>query len=150
MLSEHFGSGRQTNMPRSLLVMRLWLCLTVLPVRSTHDHCTRQASGMTSDSYVMEKPSKRVPSNSLLTLFEKVSVRATTWEQLFLHWFTYFSFVLFLWKLSKKTLPHIFLFLSYNEWRWNKVSVRWKTHAFARFEIFRKVNLWTLKFCGKR
>ena len=29
------------------------------PVRSTHDHCTRQASGMTCDSDVMEKPSRR-------------------------------------------------------------------------------------------
>ena len=33
--------------------------LTVSPVRSTHDHCTRQASGMTCDSDVMEKPSRR-------------------------------------------------------------------------------------------
>ena len=28
------------------LVTCLWLCLTVSPVRSTHNHCTRQASGM--------------------------------------------------------------------------------------------------------
>ena len=34
-------------------------CLTVSPMRSTHNHCTRQASGMTCDSDVMEKPSKR-------------------------------------------------------------------------------------------
>ena len=31
----------------------------VSPVRSTHDHCTRQASGMTCHSDVMEKPSRR-------------------------------------------------------------------------------------------
>ena len=32
---------------------------TVSPVRSTHDHWMRQASGMTCDSDVMEKPSRR-------------------------------------------------------------------------------------------
>ena len=41
------------------LVTRLWLCLTVSPVRSTHDQCTRQASDMTCDSDVIEKPSRR-------------------------------------------------------------------------------------------
>ena len=45
------------------LVSRLWLCLTVhvhvSPVRSTHDQCTRQASDMTCDSDVIEKPSRR-------------------------------------------------------------------------------------------
>ena len=49
--SEHFGS---------------WAChapltyrLSVSPVRSTHDQCTRQVSDMTCDSDVMEKPSRR-------------------------------------------------------------------------------------------
>ena len=43
------------------LVTRLWLCLTVTvsPVLSTHDQCTRQASDMTCDSDVIEKPSRR-------------------------------------------------------------------------------------------
>ena len=41
------------------LVTRLWLCFTVSPVRSTHDQCTRQASDMTCDSDVIEKPSRR-------------------------------------------------------------------------------------------
>ena len=41
------------------LFTRLWLCLTVSPVRSTHDQCTRQASDMTCDSDVIEKPSRR-------------------------------------------------------------------------------------------
>ena len=43
------------------LVTRLCLCLTVTvsPVRSTHDQCTRQASDMTCDSDVIEKPSRR-------------------------------------------------------------------------------------------
>ena len=43
------------------LVTRLWLCLTVTvsPVRSTHDPCTRQACDMTCDSDVIEKPSRR-------------------------------------------------------------------------------------------
>ena len=41
------------------LVTRLWLCLTVSPARSTHDHCTWQASRTTCDSDVMEKPSRR-------------------------------------------------------------------------------------------
>ena len=49
-------------MPRSLLsvvsvglVTRLWLCLTVSAARSTHDHCTRQASRMTCDSDVRDR-----------------------------------------------------------------------------------------------
>ena len=41
------------------LVTRLRLCLTVSPVRSTHDQCTQQASRMTCDSDVIEKPSRR-------------------------------------------------------------------------------------------
>ena len=47
---------------------------------STHDQCTRQASDMTCDSDVIEKPSRRWRGavNSSLTLFEKVSFRVTT------------------------------------------------------------------------
>ena len=56
MLSEHFGSGRQQTLHVGLVER---LCLTVSPVRSTHDHCTRQASDMACGSDAMEKLSRR-------------------------------------------------------------------------------------------
>ena len=63
-----FWIWSSTNMHRSLLywarhapLTLCMLCDCVTCVRSTHDHCTRQASasGMTCDSDVMEKPSRR-------------------------------------------------------------------------------------------
>ena len=80
MLSEHFGSGRQQTLHVGLVAR---LCLTASPVRSTHDQCTQQASGMACDSDVMENSKSYrgaggTPSNSSLMLFEKVSFCATT------------------------------------------------------------------------
>ena len=55
----HFLHFRRRNILDVGLVTRLWLCLTVSPVRSTHNQCTRHASDMTCDSDVIEKPSRR-------------------------------------------------------------------------------------------
>ena len=106
------------------LVTRLWLCLTVTvsPVRSTPDPCTRQAmaSDMTCDSDVIEKPSRRW-RGAVQQLADVV------WES----WFSCdypcsrnresnfsltdlltFFFVLFVWNLSKKGCHRFFLFIS--------------------------------------
>ena len=65
-----FRIWSSTHMARAItvgLVTRLWLCLTVSPVRSTHDHCSLYA---THKTMVIEKPSRRwrgaglAPSNS--------------------------------------------------------------------------------------
>ena len=86
-------------------------------------------------------------------LFEKVSFRAIIPAPEIVRatfsWLIYLNFfVLFLWKLSKKRCHRFFLFLFNDLWRWNKVRIRWKTPVFVLFEIFRKVNFRTLKFCG--
>ena len=52
MLSEHFGCWAR-HAP-----LTLFDCFTCA-VRPTHDHCARQASGMTCDSDIMEKPLRR-------------------------------------------------------------------------------------------
>ena len=52
-LSEHFGCWAR-HAP-----LTLFDCVHVSPVRSTHDQCTRQASDMTCDSDVTEKPLRR-------------------------------------------------------------------------------------------
>ena len=92
------------------------------------------------------------PSNSSLTLFEKVTFRATTPASAIVRaTFSWPIYLLFLFSSSGSCLKNVatdFLFLSNDYWRWNKVRVRWKAPVFVRFEIFRKVNLPTLKFCG--
>ena len=79
MLSEHFGCWAR-HAP-----LTLFDCdcdVTVSPVRSasTHDPCTRQDSGMSCDSDVIEKPSRRWRGavQQLADVVEKVSFRATT------------------------------------------------------------------------
>ena len=134
------------------LVMHLWLCLTVSHVRSTHDHCMRQASGLTCDSDVMEKLSRRwwgAVQQIADFFFEKVSFRATAPAPIIVRaTFSWPIYSLFLFTSSGNCLKNVaidfFLFLSYDYWRWNKVRLRWKTPGFVRFEDFGKLTfeLW--------
>ena len=62
--------------------------------------------------------------------------------------FTYYFFVLFLWKLSKNVATDFFYSFPTISGDETKSGYVGKTLVLVRFEIFRKVNLQTLKFCG--
>ena len=158
MLSEHFLSGSQQTCLITVasvgLVTRLWLCLTVSPVWSTHDHCTRQASGMTCDGDVMEKPSRRWRGavQQLAEFVEKVSFRATTPAPVIVRaTFSWPIYLIFLFSSSGNCLKNVAtdFFYSFPTISGDKAKSGYvEKHLFLRFEVFRTVNLRTLKFCG--
>ena len=89
------------------------LCdLLTITVRDKPGHCS---TGLWQwcNGKAIEALAGGAPSNSSLMLFEKVSFRATTPAPVivratFLNRFTYFFFVLFLWKLSKQRCHRFF------------------------------------------
>ena len=121
-LSRHFFSAAAAALSSRMSRHTVWFRHMVSPVRSTHDQCTctRQASDMTCDSDVIEKPSRRWRG----AVQQLADVVWESWfscdypcsrnreSNFFLTDLLTFFFVLFVWKLSNKGYHRFFLFLS--------------------------------------
>ena len=121
MLSEHFGSDRQQTcldqLPQILGWSRAWLCLTVSPVRSAHArslYATSQRHNLWQwcNGKAIAALAGRRPTARWLCLRKLVSCdypcSRNRESNFFLTDLLTFSFVLFLWKLSKKVATDFF------------------------------------------